>query len=98
VTARSRAPIGLTYGTFLSSAVGSAFNIGVDPDDRWLCCLPLSHVAGLSIVLRSVIYGTTAGGVAGFDTDQVASTLVSGDISLLSLVPTMLVRLLEADA
>jgi O-succinylbenzoic acid--CoA ligase len=92
------APIGLTYGNFLFSAVGSAFNIGVDPDDRWLCCLPLSHVAGLSIVLRSVIYGTTAVLLDGFDTEQVASTLVAGDISLLSLVPTMLVRLLEADA
>ena len=53
-------PIGLTYGNFLWSAVGSAFNIGVDPDDRWLCCVPLSHIAGLSIVMRSVIYGTTA--------------------------------------
>ena len=40
-------PIGLTYGNFLWSAVGSAFNIGVEPDDRWLCCLPLSHISGL---------------------------------------------------
>src|SRR6476619_505395 len=47
-------PIGLTYGHFLWSAVGSAFNIGVEPSDRWLCCLPLSHVSGLSIVVRSV--------------------------------------------
>ncbi len=91
-------PIGLTYGNFLFSAVGSAFNLGVDPGDRWLCCLPLSHVAGLSIILRSVIYGTTAMLLDGFDTDQVASTLVSGDISVLSLVPTQLIRLLEADA
>ena len=78
--------------------MGSAFNIGVDPADRWLCCLPLSHVAGLSIILRSVIYGTTAVLLDGFDTEQVASTLVSGDISVLSLVPTQLIRLLEADA
>jgi o-succinylbenzoate---CoA ligase len=91
-------PVGLTYGNFLFSAVGSAFNIGVDPSDRWLCCLPLSHVAGLSIILRSVIYGTTAVLLDGFDTEQVASTLVSGDISVLSLVPTQLIRLLEADA
>ena len=34
-------PVGLTYGNFLFSAVGSAFNIGVYPEDRWLCCLPL---------------------------------------------------------
>jgi O-succinylbenzoic acid--CoA ligase len=91
-------PVGLTYGNFLFSAVGSAFNIGVDPDDRWLCCLPLSHVAGLSIVLRSVIYGTTAVLLDGFDTDQVATTLVNGEISLLSLVPTQLIRLLDAGA
>jgi O-succinylbenzoic acid--CoA ligase len=90
--------VGLTYGNFLFSAVGSAFNIGVDPSDRWLCCLPLSHVAGLSIILRSVIYGTTTVLLDGFDTEQVASTLVSGDISVLSLVPTQLIRLLEVDA
>jgi O-succinylbenzoic acid--CoA ligase len=91
-------PVGLTYGNFLFSAVGSAFNLGVDPSDRWLCCLPLSHVAGLSIILRSVIYGTTAVLLDGFDTEQVANTLVTGDISVLSLVPTQLIRLLEAKA
>ena len=91
-------PVGLTYGNFLFSAVGSAFNLGVDPSDRWLCCLPLSHVAGLSIILRSVIYGTTAVLLDGFDTEQVARTLVTGDISLLSLVPTQLTRLLDAGA
>jgi o-succinylbenzoate---CoA ligase len=91
-------PVGLTYGNFLFSAVGSAFNIGVEPADRWLCCLPLSHVAGLSIVLRSVIYGTTAVLLDGFDTEQVATTLTSGGITVLSLVPTMLIRLLEAGA
>jgi O-succinylbenzoic acid--CoA ligase len=91
-------PVGLTYGNFLFSAVGSAFNIGVEPADRWLCCLPLSHVAGLSIVLRSVIYGTTAVLLDGFDTEQVATTLSSGGITVLSLVPTMLIRLLEAGA
>jgi O-succinylbenzoic acid--CoA ligase len=91
-------PVGLTYGNFLFSAVGSAFNLGVHPSDRWLCCLPLSHVAGLSIILRSVIYGTAAVLLDGFDTEQVASTLVTGDISVVSLVPTQLIRLLEVGA
>jgi o-succinylbenzoate---CoA ligase len=91
-------PVSLTYGNFLFSAVGSAFNIGVEPSDRWLCCLPLGHVAGLSIILRSVIYGTTAVLLDGFDTELVASTLVSGDISVVSLVPTQLIRLLAAGA
>lgn len=91
-------PIGLTYGNFLWSAVGSGFNIGVDPDDRWLCCVPLSHIAGLSIVMRSVIYGTTAVVHDGFDVDRVAASLESDRITVVSLVTTMLTRLLAAGA
>jgi o-succinylbenzoate---CoA ligase len=88
----------LTYGNFLWSAVGSAFNIGVEPQDRWLCCLPLSHIAGLSIVMRSVIYGTTAVVHDGFDVDHAAAALEGGDITVVSLVTTMLTRLLDAGA
>jgi O-succinylbenzoic acid--CoA ligase len=91
-------PVDLTYGNFLWSAVGSAFNIGVEPEDRWLCCLPLSHISGLGIVMRSVIYGTTAVIHDGFDVDHVAAALEHDDISVVSLVTTMLVRLLEAGA
>jgi O-succinylbenzoic acid--CoA ligase len=90
-------PVGLTYGNHLWSAVGSAFNIGVEPTDRWLCCLPLSHVSGLSIVMRSVIYGTTAVLHDGFDIDRVTASLAGG-ITVVSLVSTMLTRLLEAGA
>ena len=91
-------PIGLTYGNFLWSAMGGAFNIGVDPADRWLCCVPLSHIAGLSIVVRSAIYGTTAVVHDGFDVDLVATALREEPISVVSLVTTMLKRLLDADA
>jgi O-succinylbenzoic acid--CoA ligase len=91
-------PIGLTYGNFLWNAVGSGFNIGVDPADRWLCCLPLSHVAGLGIVMRSVIYGTTAVVHDGFEVDRVATALADERITVVSLVTTMLTRLLEAGA
>jgi O-succinylbenzoic acid--CoA ligase len=91
-------PIGLTYGNFLWSAMGGAFNIGVDPADRWLCCMPLSHIAGLSIVIRSAIYGTTAVVHDGFDVERVARSLAEDKISVLSLVTTMLSRLLEAGA
>ncbi len=53
-------PVELTYGNFLWSALGSAVALGLDPHERWLCNLPLSHIGGLSILLRSAIYGTTA--------------------------------------
>jgi o-succinylbenzoate---CoA ligase len=91
-------PVGLTYGNFLWSSVASAFNIGVEPDDRWLCCLPLSHISGLGIVIRSVIYGTAAVVHDGFDVDSVAATLEQEEISVVSLVTTMLTRLLDAGA
>jgi o-succinylbenzoate---CoA ligase len=88
--------VGLTYGNHLWSAVGSAFRIGVDPADRWLCCLPLHHVGGLSIALRSVIYGTGAIVHDGFEVDAVARSLDLDSVTLVSLVPTQLIRLLEA--
>jgi len=89
-------PIGLTYGNHLWSAVGSAFNIGVEPTDRWLCCLPLYHVSGLSILMRSVIYGTGVVIHDGFDTGRVAESLEGDGVTLVSLVATQLSRLLEA--
>jgi o-succinylbenzoate---CoA ligase len=91
-------PIGLTYGNFLWSAMGGAYNIGVDPADRWLCCMPLSHIAGLSIVVRSAIYGTTAVVHDGFEVERVARSLAEEGITVVSLVTTMLSRLLDAGA
>lgn len=87
-----------TYGNHLWSAVGSAFNLGVDPDDRWLCCVPLFHVSGVSILMRSAIYGTTAVVQDGFDLDRVAESLQSDGITIVSLVTTMLTRLIDAGA
>jgi o-succinylbenzoate---CoA ligase len=90
-------PVGLTYGNHLWSAVGSAFNLGVEPTDRWLCCLPLFHIGGLSIVMRSVIYGTTAVVHDGFDVDRVAASLEGDGVTMISVVATPLTRMLEAE-
>lgn len=90
-------PIRLTYGNWLWSALGSAVALGVDPDERWLCTLPLSHVGGLSILLRSAIYGTTAIVHERFETDRVLHALQQPDgPTIVSLVPTTLARLLDA--
>jgi O-succinylbenzoic acid--CoA ligase len=88
--------VGLTYGNHLWSAVGSAFNLGIEPTDRWLCCLPLFHIGGLSIVMRSVIYGTTAVVHDGFDVDRVAASIEGHGVTVISVVATQLRRLLEA--
>ena len=52
------------------------------PTDRWLCCLPLSHISGLGIVMRSVIYGTTAVVHDGFDVDRVGAALEDDGITV----------------
>jgi O-succinylbenzoic acid--CoA ligase len=90
-------PIRLTYGNWLWSALGSAVALGVDPEERWLCTLPLSHVGGLSILLRSAIYGTTAIVHERFETDRVLHALNDPHgPTVVSLVPTTLARLLDA--
>jgi O-succinylbenzoic acid--CoA ligase len=85
----------LTYGNWLASALGSAVALGLDPAERWLCPMPLTHVGGLSIPIRSAIYGTSAVLHERFDTDAVLDAL-AGQVTVVSLVPTMLARLLDA--
>jgi O-succinylbenzoic acid--CoA ligase len=87
----------LTYGNWLWSALGSAVALGLDPAERWLCALPLSHVGGLSIVMRSAIYATTAIVHERFDADRVLDALMGDEApTMVSLVPTTLQRLLDA--
>ena len=94
-TARPK-PVVLTYGNHLASAGASAANLGVDPDDAWLGVLPLFHVGGLQVLLRSAIYGTTAVIEPGFDVDRVRTLLEGGHVTLASFVATMVARLREA--
>jgi O-succinylbenzoic acid--CoA ligase len=91
-------PIDLSYGNWLANALGSAVALGLDPNERWLCPMPLTHVGGLSIPIRSAIYATTAVLQPRFDTETVLRELMEPTrrITLVSLVPTMLARLLDA--
>jgi O-succinylbenzoic acid--CoA ligase len=93
-TAGPRA-VELTYGNWLWSALGSAAALGVDPGDRWLCTLPLSHVGGLSILVRSAIYATAVVLHERFDAEAAADEIATR-ATLVSVVPTTLARLLDA--
>jgi o-succinylbenzoate---CoA ligase len=88
----------LSHRNWLASALGSAVALGLDPAERWLCPMPLTHVGGLSIPIRSSIYATTAVVHGRFDTEAVLAELMdpARRITLVSLVPTMLSRLLDA--
>jgi O-succinylbenzoic acid--CoA ligase len=87
-------PVELTFGNWLWSALGSSVALGLDPAERWLSALPLSHVGGLSILVRSAIQATTAIVHERFEADRVAAALQ--EATLVSLVPTMLARVIDA--
>ncbi len=91
-------PVYLTVSNWEANAIGSALALGLDLNERWLCTMPLAHVGGLSILLRSTVYATTVVLHDRFETQSVLDDLMSGDraITLVSLVPTMLARLLDA--
>jgi O-succinylbenzoic acid--CoA ligase len=97
-TSGAAKPIPLTYGNWLWSAIGSAATLGCPPDERWLCAMPLHHVGGLSVLLRSVIAGTTAVVHERWDTEQVLAALTGERPrpTMVSLVPTTFRRLLDA--
>src|SRR5262249_2316197 len=95
-TSSAPRPVRLTYGNFLWSALGSAVALGRDPRERWLCALPVAHVGGLSILVRSAIYATTAVVHPRFDEELAVRALREQDITLVSAVAATLARLLDA--
>jgi O-succinylbenzoic acid--CoA ligase len=81
----------LTHTAVQASAWATSSRLGVDPArHRWLACLPLNHVGGLSVVTRSLITNTPVRVLARFDTVQVLDA--SGPEVLVSLVATALRR------
>ena len=65
--------------------------------DVYLNCLPLHHIGGLSIIFRSLLYGFKVIVVDEFDKDDCIRQIIEHDITLVSLVPTMLSRLLKSE-
>src|SRR5256714_6289056 len=88
----------LTYGNHWWSAMGSALNLGLRDDDRWLAPLPLFHVGGLAILMRSVIYGILALVHDGFDPAAVNRAIDEDGVTIVSVVSSMLRRMLDARA
>jgi O-succinylbenzoic acid--CoA ligase len=87
----------LARRAFLASAAASAANLGWIADDRWLLCLPLCHVGGLSIVTRCLAARRAVILAPRFDPDAVLAAIVAQRATLLSVVPTMLKTLLDRD-
>ncbi|MGI9578850.1 MAG: class I adenylate-forming enzyme family protein [Microthrixaceae bacterium] len=80
-----------THQSIEASAFSTATALGVGPT-HWLCCLPLSHVAGMSVITRSWLTGAELTVHDGFDAAAVDRTATAGATHV-SLVPTALRRI-----
>jgi len=84
----------LGWRNFEASALAAEERLGPAVRERWLACLPLFHVGGLSMLLRSVLFGGAVRLQPRFDPAALSDALDAGDVAGVSLVPTMLSRLL----
>jgi O-succinylbenzoic acid--CoA ligase len=85
----------LTYNNHFYSAVASSFRLGTAAAARWLVSLPLYHVGGQAIILRACLYGTTVVLLSGFKPEDIALALAKHEVTLVSVVPTVLHRLVN---
>ncbi|MBN2197002.1 MAG: AMP-binding protein [Polyangiaceae bacterium] len=86
----------LSRRAMVAAAQGSALNLGWKPQDRWLLALPLAHIGGLSVLTRCLLARRTIVVARDNDPATIADTVERSGVTLLSLVPTQLVRLLGA--
>lgn len=85
----------LTLSQCFFGAMGSMIRLGHAVEDRWLQCLPFEHVGGLAILLRCAWAQSGLQLLPKIDLESVAGALSSGAVTQVSLVPTMLERLIE---
>jgi len=85
----------LSAGALAAAVHASRERLGLDTGDRWLACLPLWHIGGLSILLRCLEAGAGVVLHERFDPARVRADLETANISHLSVVPPMLARLLD---
>ena len=83
----------LRWGQIRAHVQASKEVLGKTEQDNWLMVLPLFHVSGLSILLRSLYNGTAVTILPKYDEAQVLKLIESENINMLSLVPTILTQL-----
>lgn len=83
----------LRWGQIRAHVQASKEVLGKTEQDNWLMVLPLFHVSGLSILLRSLYNGTAVTILPKYDKTQVLKLIESENINMMSLVPTILTQL-----
>lgn len=83
----------LRWGQIKSHVQASQEVLGRTEQDNWLMVLPLFHVSGLSILMRSLYNGTAMTIMESYDEEQVLQYIHDSRINMMSLVPTILKNL-----
>lgn len=83
-----------TFGNHWWSAMGSVLNLGLTEEDCWFCGVPIFHISGLSILMRSVIYGMKVILVEKFDEQEANAMIRQKGVTIISVVAAMLNRML----
>ncbi|MER2090122.1 MAG: o-succinylbenzoate--CoA ligase [Sporosarcina sp.] len=84
-----------TAGNHVSSALSSVLNLGLDEEDVWLCAMPLFHISGFSILVRSVLYGMEVQLHEKFDAVKSAQAVGGGSVTRMSVVSLTLDKVLR---
>ena len=89
----------LSASALTHSARASLARVGAAPGERWLLCLPATHIAGIQVLVRSLVAGT-APVIAGRLDAAVLEGFGAEDSGCahVSIVPTQLRRLLGTTA
>jgi o-succinylbenzoate---CoA ligase len=82
-----------TYGNHWWSAVGSALNLGLMEKDSWLCAVPMFHISGYSILVRSLVYGMSVVLYESFDEREIIRDIERYHVTIMSVVSVMLMRI-----
>jgi len=85
----------LRWKQFYAHVQASQQILGVTEEDNWLLVLPMYHIGGLAILLRSLYNGTSVTLMEKFDEEQTLQLIADGSINMLSMVPTMLNRIVD---
>lgn len=85
-----------SYGNHWWSAIGNTLNAGLYEKETWLCAVPLFHISGFSILMRSVIYGMKIVLHDGFNEHKVLQDIREERVTIVSVVTTMLERIEQA--
>lgn len=85
----------LTFNNLYYAAMASTLRLGNEPNDRWLLSLPLYHVGGLAMIVRACLCRVPLIILDRFEPQTLIGATVQHKVTMISLVPTMLHRLLR---